>query len=182
MIETLFIVFAVLCIMHFLYESCILPQIRVILKYRLFRVRDELRSNKLNQRVDDTRAYQILHDCLNNALTNVENADLFTLTEVRRELKNARVSKVIQHRLSILEDCTDERLLSTRRKMRKVMSYSVLAGTVGLFIYFTPIVVLFAALKNTRDYFSRLIRSLLVKPPAMKSHSSASYYPIMAPC
>ena len=164
MLANLIIAFGSLAILHFLYESCVLPELRSHLKFRLFKVRDDMRYLRLCNKVEDARSYALLQEGLNNALVNVEHADLMLLSEVREQLKDPATRKVIQHRLEILKACEDEELISIRQKMRKVTCYSFIAGALGAIVYLIPVVICLAVARTSRDYFVKLVRSLLVTP------------------
>ena len=70
----LFIILCCLAGYHLMYESVILPTIRMSVRYKIFKVRDRLRAEKIKKgdELDDS-VYRIVEDNLNNALFFLPN-------------------------------------------------------------------------------------------------------------
>lgn len=65
MATALFILF-IFAIYHFVYESIIAPNVRLELRFELFKLRDELRNIKLNRELskEDNEVFSILDETI----------------------------------------------------------------------------------------------------------------------
>lgn len=161
MIELAIILFAVLAIFHFLYENCILPELRQHSEYRLFEIRDELRDLKYRGDTSDNRVYEVLQQSINNAINVAPVADFLFLTEVRHaEKSNPSLKKRIDTRTNILQNDSNPETRRIRKKLRRELLYTSLAGMGCWYPYLFPIAltaVLFSRIKTT-------LKSILALP------------------
>ena len=161
MIEILLIVFLILSVTHYVYESCVLPELRLHFVYRLFRLRDDLRRAKLHNEISDDGAYDVIQGSLNNSINFVFLADYRLLSEVRHAIKTKpEVAKVTEKRLRVLDESKDGIIEDVRRQSRKIFSYALVTGMGGLCLYLVPMACLFVFFGSVKN----LIKSTLAMP------------------
>ena len=134
----------VLGLVHYLFENCVLPDLRQGCRYRLFALRDRLRKMALNGRVTDDRAYDIVQDSLNNAINAVFVADYYFLTEVRQRAREEKVQAQVRARLDTLAASSDAELQSIHRESVRIFMLSCGMGMGGWLIYLMPITLIIA--------------------------------------
>ena len=152
MIEYLLIAILVLSVIHCVYESCILPELRLQFVYRLFKLRDDLRRAQVNNEITDKSAYQVLQESLNNGINSVFVADYLLVSEIRHTIKtNKQLAKQIEKRVRTLDSTQDPFIRDIRRKSRKIFSYALMAGMGTWFLYLIPIALVVTFYETLKD-------------------------------
>jgi len=170
MIESLFIAVGVLAVIHYVYETCILPDLRLQFVYRLFGLRDELRSAKLDTAITDEGAYRVLQESLNNGINSVFVADYLLVSEVRHAIRtNRHLAKQTEKRVQTLDASNDPLIQDIRRKSRKIFSYALLAGMGTWFLYLVPIAIVVVSYQTLKD----VVKDTLAMPSSMLSSATA---------
>ena len=164
MMATFIIILMVLGLVHYLFENCVLPDLRQGCRYRLFALRDRLRKMALNGRVTDDRAYDIVQDSLNNAINAVFVADYYFLTEVRQRAREEKVQAQVRARLDTLAASSDAELQSIHRESVRIFMLSCGMGMGGWLIYLMPITLIIAIVAGCGRGVSDLVRDALVVP------------------
>lgn len=163
MTATFIIIFGVLSILHWLYETCILPDLRQHLIYGLFGLRDELRRAKVEGEITDEAAYKVLHDSLNKSIGLVPVADCWLLHEFRSAMRhNSHLKEQAEKRIKILQDSSDEIIRGIRTKSNKIFASAILAGMGGWMLYLIPIALLLSFFNTFKD----AVRSIMAIPSA----------------
>ena len=74
---TLFYIMLGLALWHFLYESVIAPSLRHTLRYKFFKLRDELRDIKFEGlTIKEEKAYKLLETSICNLINGMNNIHL----------------------------------------------------------------------------------------------------------
>lgn len=158
MIEYLFIATVVLAVTHFVYESCVLPELRIQYAYRLFRLRDELRREKLDGEIVDIKAYGVLQQSLNNGINFVSWADFRLISEVRHAIdENKHLAKQTEERVRTMDSSTDPVIQRVRSSSRKTCSYALVAGMGTWFLYLLPIAVALVWCDKIKDIVKKTL-------------------------
>jgi hypothetical protein len=155
------IVLAVIALWHFIYESILLPSIRLHLRNRLFVLRDELRAHRVESDNVDEKAFDLVSKGINNYLTRLPMINIGLRVEFERKVKEdpSLVDKLKERRKVIVES-NDESLKQIYHDVNVVLEYAFVANSGGWFIYLVPIAVLIASVKR----LSRLAEGLLMLP------------------
>lgn len=170
MIEYLLIIVLVLSVVHYVYENCILPELRLQFVYRLFKFRDDLRRAKLHEEITDKNAYRVLQESLNNGINSVFVADYLLVSEVRHAIKtNRHLAKQTEKRVQTLDASLDPIIQDIRRKSRRIFSYALMAGTGTWFLYLFPIAVVLVSYEKLKD----VVKNTLAMPSPQLSSATA---------
>ena len=158
----LFIIAMVLAAWHFIYDGIILPSIRLMLKNRLFEIRDRLRTHKIKSGNNiDINAFNIVHSGVNNIISRVSHIDIQTNFKIKQALKdNPDLLDKLKKRIDTISSCKDEELKSIFKETNSVVRMAFLANTGGWFIYLLPVALIFVFIKK----LSLMAKGIVVLP------------------
>jgi len=113
---------AVLC--HFVYESILAPSIRLELRFELFKLRDELRSLKINNLSSKTSEpefvdghYAYLQDSINALLCILYRYDLAAIWTITDQInRDEDLRHRVEARARLLDDCELPAVRSIRKR------------------------------------------------------------------
>lgn len=173
MIEYFLISMLVLSVVHYVYENCVLPELRLQFIYRLFKLRDELRRAKLSGNISQKPAYRVLQDSLNNGINYVFMADYLLVSEVRHAINTNRIlAKQTERRVQILDDSDDPFIQDIRRKSQKIFSYALLSGMGSWFLYLIPLAVALTSYRKLKA----VVKATLAMPSTLLSNATTDRY------
>jgi hypothetical protein len=157
MIATLLIVSALLVVWHLVWENMIGPTWRTSIRYRLFRLRDQIRQHIISApKGDDVTGYQYLHDAVNGLLANIERLDFTMLWAMRSALRNDQeIRRRSMERRLVIERCEDggEMLSTASGLFREAIS----ANTGGWFIYIVPPLVGWMSMRGLVNLINEIL-------------------------
>jgi hypothetical protein len=143
----------VLSVLHFVYESIIVPSQRMVIRDELFELRDKLRNSYGEYSNDDRKAFELLHNnginhCLNNlgTYTLLNQFKLMQKLEEEPELKNQAESKI-----SIIKNSQNELIRNSFDEFTKLVEKAYLLNSGGWFFYLFPVALLMAIAQTIKD-------------------------------
>ena len=155
----LIILFFILVIVHFIYESIISPSIRLKLRYDLFVIRDQLRgfkesrSNEFNDEI-----YSYLQNSINNLIKFLPIINILSISQAEQKFNEdeaLRKEVVIVTRL--LEDCKSVDVQRIRGKTRRIFALAIIVNNGMLLLYSLP----FAFLNFfAKAFFKRVVSAI----------------------
>ena len=165
----------VLAVGHYVYENCILPELRAGFRYDLFEYRDLLRKARLHGQISDEAAYRLLQNSLNTGIRTVFSADYLLISEVQIAMRNNReLAEQTKERIRVLDATKDPIIRDLRQGSRKTFVYAVIAGAGISLVYFLPVGFCVLGVARAKE----IIKSILVMPehrsPAFPDGASSS--------
>ena len=126
-----------LAMMHFIYESIILPSIRLSLRFKLFALRDQLRSMVM-QGTASNEVFRIQQSSINNAINMLSWADQAMISRFERQLRDDEaMRKRVEKRVKIVEDYDSEEFQRVVRETSAVFQNAVIAN-MGAWFFMEP--------------------------------------------
>lgn len=159
----LLIVLVFLSLFHLLYESVILPSIRMYIRDELFKLRDEIRNLKITG-IDksEEKAFWFVHDGINNFLTKIPNITIYSLFLVRnKKKKDPTFFKEADERIRIVKACKNESIKRIFEKANRIVGRALLANMGAWFFYLVPIAIIIISM----SMISKIISELIIAPP-----------------
>lgn len=152
--DILFVLILVFALFHFVYESTIAPMIRLELRYKLFRLRDDIRSYAIDQvEPDNTKAIELLDKSICAVIARLSMIDLENSVVAQLESdKNPKFRDAVERRKNYLQNSESKKI---REINAKLLHYSALAlvcnsgGWSYLAIPFYMITALFSLVSNS---------------------------------
>ena len=124
----------ILAFYHFIYESILLPSFRLNIRFRLFKLRDELRNLKIEDHDIDEFMYDHLEVSINDKIR--------LLHTFSKDLKNNKsLAKKVSELTKRLEECQSEKMQRIRYKIMKYTTLALAVNSGGWFIYMIPIIL-----------------------------------------
>lgn len=155
---TLIYILLLLALFHYIYESALLPSIRLNYRYRLFSLRDELRRLKFENRdLIDDRLYNYLQTSVNVTVNILHRIDLgMVLKTHKRYEEDKEFHQRIERRRKLIDDllqkCEVSEIVEVRKKYLRTLEYVFFANTGALYIYLVPIAILLACLDKLKSF------------------------------
>jgi hypothetical protein len=167
-----------LTIFHFVYESILLPTYRLELRYKLFALRDEVRSLKYLYPTEFSEAaFQDVQHSINAAINLLPYMTISLVVDVEREFKrNPHFQKHVERRTSTLEKC---KIQDVRNLMDKAAKYSFTAlalNSGGWIIYLFPIFLVVLPIMFFVGTFQKL-KKLVLRLTVVSEHEMSRLIP-----
>lgn len=148
-----------LTLFHFIYESVILPTLRLRLRYKLFALRDELRKIKAlyGERLDN-KTFEYLQSGLNNAINLLPYIDTkFAVTARLTISGDKELRERIKRRVALLDKCDVKEIIELRKKTYSTVEDIFLANSGGWFIYVVPVIGVFVFFEKVKNLAIKII-------------------------
>src|SRR5262249_18411987 len=133
-----------LCFAHFIYDGIILPSIRLKFRYRLFRLRDELRELKVleGEKLEDT-VFHYLQGSINNAIRMIPRSDIATALRAKKAIEHdSHLAHLVEKRKALIEQCPIDKVREIEGAAISTVSSALLANNGMLCLYFLPFALL----------------------------------------
>lgn len=143
MITIIFFVLVGLATFHFIYEGIVAPSLRLCLRFRIFRLRDELRRLQTGPHPsiadDDFERHQ---QSLNNIINFLPYITLTNMHRAIKALKNdKRLLEKSKKRVALLENCPCREAVRIYQEGNRVFLGALLVSCGGWFLYLVPIFI-----------------------------------------
>lgn len=161
---TLILIFAALAAIHFVYDGIIAPSLRLDLRFRLFKLRDQVRVLRIDQGHQFTEeAYEILEGTINCAIRVLPWTNMELFWEAQRAVDgDPKLRAAIDERSRILDSCNFPEVQEIRHEINRIGMTAFQVNSAGWFIYLFPLAVWFALFARMKA----LIQELLLVPQA----------------
>lgn len=160
--STLIVIIFWLAVWHFLCEGIVTPSARMILRNRLFVLRDQVRHIHI-ERGGNSMAPDIvlLHDGINRFLPRLKQITPLLLLDIDAAYRtDPEVRATVDARQQIIESAADPRIREIVSQTNKILADAMIANTAGWMIYLLPIVLVFVCFSR----LTHLAAELFVTP------------------
>lgn len=141
MMSAIILIAVLLAILHFVYESIVLPSIRMRLRDNLFRLRDELRRIRIDQPEKcDRQVFLFLDTGICRFLNKLSLMTFALKHDVDRAMEHdPSLKNEIERRLRAVESCDSAEFRRIYGDVHKVLTCALLANSGAWFFYLIPI-------------------------------------------
>lgn len=162
MMANLFLVLVAIALLHFLYDGIVAPSIRLRLRFRLFALRDDLRSLRHGRSMDlDDVMFSHLHESLNTAIQIVPLMTIRMMQVSQRAIEaDENLRNRIDAQIAQLDACPNQEARRIWVGAVSVVRQSYLVNGGGWALYLVPAAVVVASIAA----ISRGVASLLSVP------------------
>ncbi len=139
--NTLIIIFIILCVLHLSYECLILPTLRLRGKYKLFALRDRLRSYEIkNGGTLNKNLMRYMHGSINVSIQTVDFFDMVLLVKSDRLLnKDQELRLKVEKNSAMFEKFATDELREIRQEMLDILYNTFIFNGLMLSLYLLPI-------------------------------------------
>lgn len=137
----LVLVLFALALFHFIYDGIIAPSIRMNLRYRLFKLRDELRALKSLRGAEiDTELYEFAEGSLNSTVKYLHRIDAGMAFSAWNAIQHDEgLRNRSEHINQLFDACSVEEVKKIRHKTLEVINYALLTNLGAWGLYLTPV-------------------------------------------
>lgn len=140
--STLLIACLFLAVWHWLYESAFAPMARLVLRNRIFSLRDKLRRLAIEQpRARGSEAYKVLEEELNYLANRLGVLRLDAVWNARHELRDQAVRTEIEHKRAIIQRSDYPALREIDDELGKICTAAFVVNTGGWAAYLVPVLI-----------------------------------------
>lgn len=145
---TLILILIAVSIAIFIYESIILPSIRLKIRYKLFALRDKLRTLKVEREDFEDLPFKYAQESMNMALAYLRHFDIASFIEAERFFKqHPAIYKKATKRCEVLDSCKIEEFQVIRHQYIGTLVLASAANSFGLLVLFlitiVPVIIIF---------------------------------------
>lgn len=154
------IILFVLASFNFIIEAIILPEIRVNLRFKLFVLRDELRSMKIEDKINDSEC-EVLQNNINTALLVLPHTNFSMIRSIKKEVEaNPKLKESIEKRSKFISESKNERLKEIQQEINGITVFSIFCNTFALIPYvliiLIPLIIFGGLINKIRKQASNL--------------------------
>lgn len=176
MIAWLIIAVTVLAVVHFVYEAILLPSFRQDIRYRLFALRDQLRSLMADERDGlEPEAFRYMQESLNIKLAFLHRVDIRLIYYANRMFeKNDALASRVKKRESEIANYQHEEFQAIRKKALILFGVAFILNSLGFIVMCLPVFfVMFVCrhIGNAIQYFDNGLRRI-----SCTSEAESRYY------
>lgn len=145
----IFLVLALVSAFHFIYESTILPSLRLKNRIRLFALRDKLRRLKIQQPDLDEQAYAYVQETINGFAKYLSVVDVAFIIATAQMVENdPAVKERVEKRIAKIENANSPELKAIVSEVHSIIKDTALANNGMWFLYLTPLVMLLSGITS----------------------------------
>jgi hypothetical protein len=137
----LILVGALYAVFHFVWEGILAPSQRMMKRFDLFKMRDDLRSLKLEHPEMTDEAYRLVEDAIHTGVKMLYFVDVFFLLKIEAHMRNDPELKerVTKRRAIVKNDPMAEELDGVMDRLRTAMQRAAVLNSGGWLLYLIPI-------------------------------------------
>ncbi len=158
MTTTLFIFFTI-GIFHLIYQSLLLPTIRLNLRFKLFSLRDELRllKHQKGDDLDDKVVYD-LQKTINKNINNLAYIDFSTIYKTNKYFEeNPKLNSKIEIRKNYLDSSPVSEVKTIYKENVKLFLLTIAANSGGWIIYIIPAIIIALTFNSIKNLVRKLV-------------------------
>lgn len=150
MLVTLFFLLCFLCVVHFIYDRIILPEIRLYYRSELFILRDKVRNILLDKDSchEDFQAAKILHEALNNSINRLHQLTLSNrVATIRAISSNKNIKDRLLKHVNLIKSSKNRELSRYLDDACNITRNMYVYNSLLFLIYFYPVYLILLIIK-----------------------------------
>jgi hypothetical protein len=154
--KTLIVIAFFLAAFHVIYEMILLPSFRQALRFRLFAIRDRLRTLKFEHGHQlDAEVFGYVDEALTWQMNNQHRMALSLLVDLPRLREQLR--KDVETRLALMSRCQLPEFVQIRKDAGETLMMTFVANSGAWFIYIVPLALLAASYNVLKETLKKLL-------------------------
>lgn len=167
--STLITVLFVLSILHYIYESIIVPNQRMILRDDLFELRDKLRNSYGEYNEADRKAFDVLHDKgINHGLNNLSLYCLLSQIKVYLAVeRNPELKENAEKQIEIINNASHQTIIDSFSEYSRIIEKAHMLNSGGWSFYIIPIAIVIV--------FAQRIKKAIIRSSFLPHNDNNQY-------
>lgn len=139
---TIFIIFVLMALLHLIYESILVPSLRLRFRFRMFALRDELRKLKAENEDVSNELFDYLQDSINIQIKFLHQLDIKTMLWAYKSVNDDELlHEEVESRWALIESCDREEIREIASEIYSSAAILFLINNGALFFYGLPVVL-----------------------------------------
>ncbi|MEO8516555.1 MAG: hypothetical protein ABI426_07420 [Flavobacterium sp.] len=140
---TLFFILVIAAIFHFIYESILLPMLRLELRYKLFGLRDQLRHLKSeNTESISDNVFYLLEETICTTINRLPYLSISSRVDATREFEtNPTFRKRVEDRVNLLRSCDNTEVKQITKGIADISFYTFILNAGGWIYILVPLLI-----------------------------------------
>ena len=157
----------VLALWHFIYDGILSPTLRLAVRYRLFAVRDELRSLRYREPALGAECFELFHDYINTAIELVPALSISLISEAERALRDdPQLRHRIEERVRVMDSCSVPGAQEIRHKAFLLARQALIINAGSWLIWLVPIALILHLIRSIPKLLAVPAREIANVAPA----------------
>lgn len=134
----------ILSFYHFIYEVIVLPTLRLEIRYKLFNLRDRLRTLKIKNKDNiPSVVFDHLNQSINSSINHLPYFKVSLLIEAKREFEiNKSLQEKVEKRVRLVDSCQVEEIQKISQDTIKYSMNAFIVNTGSWVIYLLPFFII----------------------------------------
>lgn len=164
MINYLILLLLLSAIFHFIIENIAIPEYRVLLRYRLYALRDQLRELEMtNPEGVSQEAFAVLNESINSWVHDISQISLTDYVEIKRALEvDEELQQAVKERMSVVHNVENKEFEQIHLDVMRNITKAIGFNSMGWGVYFLPVIIVLVLIGLIVD-ITRGLRLRLVK-------------------
>jgi hypothetical protein len=177
--EYLILGFALLAILHFVYEGILAPSYRVEYAYQVFRLRDALRLLKIKQaRAIADKPFTYMQDSMNGIVRNIENIDGVMLVECMHKIHHDKEFRARnEERVKVIDSCQHPEAKQLRARSARIIERILTVNNGAWMFYLVPIAIAWVCYAKTA-YMIKCVAAMSEPDLDKVTHAAVKPHPM----
>lgn len=138
--EILLLALVGIAVWHFVYEAIIAPSLRMVLRHKMFRLRDQVRRLRAESPDEvSEEVFDVMQGLINNGITLVHQINFVVLFRVKN---SEPIDSLIERRNQLIKDCPKEEIHEIRKSVANLLAVAFGINHGGWAIYIVPVLVI----------------------------------------
>lgn len=167
--STLITILFVLSVLHYIYESIIVPNQRMILRDDLFELRDKLRNSYNEYNQEDKKAFDVLHDKgINHGLNNLSLYCLLNQIKVYLAVeRNPELKENAEKQIEIINKASHQTIKDSFSEYARLIEKAHMLNAGGWSFYILPIAIVIV--------FAQRIKKAIIRSSFLPNNGNSQY-------
>ena len=161
----LILILFLVAIVCFIYESILLPSIRLNIRFKIFSVRDKLRLLMVENPDIDNTAFEYNQESINMLLAYLHRYDIMSVVEAERIFKkNESLQNKLKKRNDVLDNCSVKELQAIREEYISLAVLAMAANSLFFLLLFLPFFLLCKGTKYCKNKLKNITSEIFSTP------------------
>lgn len=158
-IALVFFVMTIVAIVHYFFQSVVLPTLRMAARYDLFELRDRLRKIKATNSQLSNEVYNIVDQNISNSIAISPQYDLGQLIKFKQAVKaNPKLIKHAEALRNKVENCPIQEVKEISYASSRILTKTLFKNSAMLILYLSPILLVLIFWLVLTSFYEVLIK------------------------
>ena len=162
--STIIIIFFVLCFLHWIYQSIVVPANELILKIKISDIQHQINTiEKQELSEQDKSVLAIIKPMVENIQNYIQYFNVGTFFELwTKKKQHKKEIKAAKDIILVINACTNPHIRELHSQTTLLVSLTVASSSLPLILYLSPLMILFLIIIAMQGGISRQIQAAII--------------------